>query len=157
MNTRAIIIALVVLGIAMLLFLARKNQKVLHDGLPRRIEVASQAVAQAHAGPLAIPVRGTGSMAPFIPASAAGIDPLSVVMAYAVPQDGAKYVDITPGALVVYSINYVKGHNTMHQAALLDGGGWIMTGLHNKGYETSVRVTKENFVALVAKVYVWPP
>ena len=71
------------------------------------------------------------------------------------PQANSRYSDVAPGALVVYAIEYVKNRNTMHQAALLDGGGWIMTGLHNKGYENKVRVTKENFVAVVARVYVW--
>ena len=157
MNTRAILIALVVIGIAVLLVLARRNHKVLIDGLPPRIECKSQAEAMKLAGPTAIPIAGTGSMAPYIPASPAGLDPLATVVAYAVPGAGSRYSDIAPGALVVYAIEYVKGHNTMHQAALLDGGGWIMTGLHNKGYENNVRVTKENFVAVVARVYVWPP
>jgi hypothetical protein len=32
-----------------------------------------------------------------------------------------------------------------------------MTGLGNKAYENKVRVTKENFVGIVARVYVWTP
>lgn len=155
MNTRVLLIALVVIGIAVLLVLARRNQRVLIDGLPERIECKTQTEALMLAGPTAIPVLGTGSMAPFIPAARAGLDPLATVCAYAVPQANSRYSDVAPGKLVVYAIEYVKNRNTMHQAALLDGGGWIMTGLHNKGYENKVRVTKENFVAVVARVYVW--
>lgn len=155
-SRRALLALLAVLALAVLLALARRSQRVLHDGLPLRIEAKSQAEALKLAGDGAIPVCGTGSMAPFIPATPAGLDPLATVVAYAVPGAGSLYADIAPGALVVYAINYVKGYNTMHQAALLDGGGWIMTGLHNKGYENKVRVTKENFVAVVARVYVWP-
>ena len=158
MNTRALLIALLALGLGLVavLVLARRSQRVLIDGLPLRIECKSQAEALALAGDGAIPVAGTGSMAPYIPASAPGLDPLATVVAYAVPGAGSVYKDIAPGALVVYAIQYRKGYNTMHQAALLDGGGWIMTGLHNEGYENKVRVTKENFVAVVARVYVWP-
>ena len=156
MNTRAILIALMVLGFVAVLVMAWRSQRVLIDGLPLRIECKTQAEALKLAGDGAIPVAGTGSMAPYIPAAAVGPDPLATVVAYAVPGAGSHYSDIAPGALVVYAIEYVKGHNTMHQAALLDGGGWIMTGLHNKGYENKVRVTKENFVAVVARVYVWP-
>ena len=155
MNSRAVFITLLVLGLAALLLLTWRSQRVLIDGLPLRIVAKSQAEALALAGPGAIPVMGTGSMAPYIPAAAPGLDPLATVAAYAAPGAGSVYKDIAPGALVVYSINYVKGYNTMHQAALLDGGVWIMTGLHNKGYENKVRVTKENFVAVVARVYVW--
>ena len=32
-----------------------------------------------------------------------------------------------------------------------------MTGLGNKAYENKVRVTAENFVGIVARVYVWTP
>jgi len=74
-----------------------------------------------------------------------------------VPSTSLRYGDITTGALVIYSINYVAGSNTMHQAAQLDAGGWIMTGLGNKAYENKVRVTAENFVGIVARVYVWTP
>lgn len=156
MNTRTVILIAVLFTVLItVLVFARRSQRVLHNGLPERILCTSQAEAQRLAGPTAIAVLGTGSMAPFIPPAPIGINPLTVVCAYAVPASGVLYKDITPGALVVYAIEYVKGHTTMHQAALLDGGGWIMTGLHNKGYETNVRVTKENFIAVVSKVYIW--
>ena len=104
---------------------------------------------------LAVGVLGTGSMAPYIPSASKGADPLKTVVAYVVLNPDLAYKDITPGALVIYSINYVKGFNTMHQAALLDGAGWIMTGLGNKEYENKVRVTAANFVGIVSRTYVW--
>jgi hypothetical protein len=156
MNTRAIIIALVVVGIAVLLILARKNQKVLHDGLPQRIEVASQAEAKALAGPLGIPVLGTGSMAPYIPAAAVGLDPFTTVCAYVVLVPGATVEAVTPGALCIYVPDWAK-RNVMHQASSFVDGGWVMTGLHNKGYENKERMTGSNFVGLVARTYVWHP
>ena len=41
------------------------------------------------------------------------------------------------------------------QAAQIDSGGWIMTGLGNKAYENKERVTASNFVGIVARTYVW--
>jgi hypothetical protein len=43
----------------------------------------------------------------------------------------------------------------MHQAAQIDAGGWIMTGLGNKEYENKERVTAANFVGIVSRTYVW--
>ena len=154
---RSILVALLALGLVVVLGLALRSERVLTAGLPLRIVAKSQQEAQTLAGLGAIAVLGTGSMAPYIAAAPKGSDPLATVMAYAVPSASLRYGDITAGALVIYSINYVAGSNTMHQAAQLDAGGWIMTGLGNKAYENNVRVTKENFVGIVTRVYVWTP
>ena len=152
---RSLLLGVLALGLVVILALALRNERVLVNGLPLRIVSKSQVEAQEMAGALAVGVLGTGSMAPYIPSAAKGADPLKTVVAYAVLNPDLAYKDITPGALVIYSINYVKGFNTMHQAALLDGAGWIMTGLGNKEYENKVRVTAANFVGIVSRTYVW--
>ena len=154
---RSLLLGLLALGLVVILALALRSERVLVNGLPPRIITKSQVEAQEMAGALAIGVLGTGSMAPYIPSAENGTDPLKTISAYAVVNTDLTYKDITPGALVIYSINYVKGSNTMHQAALLDASGWIMTGLGNKEYENRVRVTSANFVGIVSKVYIWKP
>jgi hypothetical protein len=154
---RSLLIGLLALGLVVILALALRSERVLVNGLPPRVIVNSRVEAQEMAGALAIGVLGTGSMAPYIPSALNGADPLKTIVAYAVVNTNLDYKDITPGALVIYSINYVKGSNTMHQAALLDASGWIMTGLNNKEYENRVRVTSDNFVGIVSKVYIWKP
>tara|TARA_R110000868_G_scaffold93805_1_gene259359 strand:+ start:274 stop:561 length:288 start_codon:yes stop_codon:yes gene_type:complete len=93
-------------------------------------------------------------MAPYIPAAPAGADPLRTVSALAVLVSGARYADIKAGSLVIYVPRWAN-RNVMHQAAQIDGKGWIMTGLGNKTYETMERVTAANFVGIVARTYVW--
>jgi hypothetical protein len=44
----------------------------------------------------------------------------------------------------------------MHQAASFSEGGWIMTGLGTKSYETTERMTRRNFVGIVSRTYIWP-
>ena len=152
---RSLLLGVLALGLVVILALALRNERVLVNGLPLRIVSKSQVEAQEMAGALAVGVLGTGSMAPYIPSASNGDDPLKTIVAYVVLNPDLAYKDITPGALVIYSINYVKGFNTMHQAALLDGAGWIMTGLGNKEYENKVRVTAANFVGIVSRTYVW--
>lgn len=154
-SRRALLALLAVLALAVLLALAWRSARTLREGLPLRIACATQVDALALAGPISVPVLGTGSMAPYIPAARAGLDPLATVCAYVVLVPGARYTDITPGALCIY-VPAWAGRNVMHQAAQQDAGGWIMTGLNNRGYETSERVTALNFIGLVARTYVWP-
>ena len=151
---RAMLVLLAVLALAVLLVLAWRSARTLREGLPLRIACASQAEAQALA-PGAVAVLGTGSMAPYIPASRSGLDPLATVCAYVVLVPGARYTDITPGALCIY-VPAWAGRHVMHQAAAQDAAGWIMTGLHNEHYENRERVTALNFIGLVARTYVWP-
>ena len=152
--------ALLALGIALLLaailLVARHKERVLVAGLPARIVCADQRAAEAQAGPGAISVLGTGSMAPFIPAALPGRDPLATVVAYAVLDGTATFAGLTVGALVVYTPAWAHGR-VMHQAAARDAGGWIMSGLHNARSETWERLTPATYVGTVARVYVWPP
>jgi len=112
--------------------------------------------AWALAGPTAVVVLGTGSMAPYIPAAPAGADPLRTVCALVILAPDARYTDITSGALCIYTPNWA-GRNVIHQAAKIDGDGWVMTGLSNRYSESGERVTASNFVGIVARTYVWQP
>jgi len=151
---RSLLLAVFVLGLAVVLGLALRSERVLTAGLPLRIVVASEAEAWTMAGPSAVVVLGTGSMAPYIPAAPAGADPLRTVSALVVLVSGASYADIKAGSLCIYVPRWA-GRNVMHQAAQIDAGGWIMTGLGNKAYETKERVTAANFVGIVQRTYVW--
>jgi hypothetical protein len=137
-------------GLCLLLLLAYFQQRDMLNGLPARIVCASEAEAVLKAGAGAIPVRGTGSMVPFIPASPA--NPMSIV-AYAAPS-GKRYNELRKGDLVVYYADWAKG-NVIHQAAQKDGKGWIMSGLGNKQSESFARVTEKDFFFHVEAVYVW--
>ena len=151
---RIVLIALLALGLVALLVVSRRKQAEIARGLPPRVVCASQADALDRAGDGAIPIRGTGSMAPFIPPAAPGLVPLDTVVAYVVLDPAATYDSITVGALVIYAPTWTP-HRVMHQAALKDGLGWIMSGLHNERSETGWRVTTANYVGAVARVYVW--
>ena len=148
------IVGIIALMVAIAI-IARQRQHVLEAGLPLRIVCASEADARQRAGVMAIPVLGTGSMAPYIPASPAGFDPLKTVVGFAVLRNGATFADITPGALVIYSASWAGNISVIHQSASKDAGGWIMSGLNNARSESWARVTAETFVGIVARVYVW--
>ena len=150
----SLLLALLALGLVVVLGLAWRSERVLTAGLPLRIVVASEAEAWKLAGPSAVVVLGTGSMVPYIPAAPAGADPLRTVSALVVLVPHARYTDIKVGALCIY-VPVWAGRNVMHQAAQIDSGGWIMTGLGNKIYENMERVTASNFVGIVSCTYVW--
>jgi hypothetical protein len=98
-------------------------------------------------------VLGTGSMAPYIPASPAGSDPLKVVVALAKPSI-MPFTAIRKGDLVIYRPSWAKGC-VIHQAAQKQGDRWIMSGLHNAHSESFEPVGEKEFVAIVDSVYVW--
>ena len=151
--------ALLALGVALLLaavlLVAKRKEATLVAGLPPRIACTDQAAALAQAGPFSIPVRGTGSMAPYIPPAAQGLVPLDTVVAYVVLDPAATYESVSVGALVLYTAGWTS-HHVLHQAALKDQLGWIMSGLHNTRSETWERLTPATYRGTVARVYVWP-
>ena len=152
---RSILVALLALGLVVVLGLALRNERVLTAGLPLRIVAKTQSEAQALAGLGAVAVLGTGSMAPYIAAAPAGSDPLATVMAYVVTVQGATIADVRAGSLCIYVPEWA-GRHVMHQAASFADGGWIMTGLGTKSYETTERMTGRNFVGIVARTYIFP-
>ena len=150
-----ILLVSAVLGIAVLVIIARHKQSVLENGLPLRIVCNDQTDALKRAGGGAIAISGTGSLAPFIAAAPAGSDPSATVMAYAVIDSTATFGDIRAGTLCIYAANWTK-LPVMHQASAKDSLGWIGSGLHNSRSESFARITPQNFVGIVARVYVWP-
>lgn len=139
--------------VAILLLLAFWQHKAMASGLPERIVCSSPIDAHLKAGPNAIEVLGTGSMAPFIQAAPKNADPLKTVVALAKPSDKT-FSEIKKGDLIVYWADWAHG-NVIHQAAQKDSGGWIMSGLHNAQSESFARVTAESFRAVIEEVYVW--
>lgn len=155
MKTLGVIVGLA-LALALLVYLATRSQRVLEAGLPPRFECVGQFDALVKAGENAVPIAGTGSMAPYIPAAAPDLDPLATIVAYARPRAGATFADIKPGDLVIYRAAWNPSHPVMHQAAQRDAQGWIMSGLHNNRSESWERVTAANFRAIIDRVYLWP-
>ena len=147
--------AAAVLGLAALLIVSKRHESEIARGLPPRILCASRGDAFAQARLGATPILGTGSMSPYIPAALPGSDPLTTVVAYAVTDPAANYEGIETGSLVIYAPGWTK-RRVMHQAALHDKGGWIMSGLNNARSENWERVTASNYIGTVARVYVWP-
>jgi hypothetical protein len=152
---RSILVALLALGLVVVLGLALRSERVLTAGLPLRIVAKSQQEAQTLAGLGAVAVLGTGSMAPYIAAAPKGSDPFATVMAYVVTVQGATIADVKAGSLCIYVPDWA-GRHVMHQAASFSEGGWIMTGLGTKSYETTERMTGRNFVGIVARTYIFP-
>jgi len=153
-------------GIAVLCFiggLALRFQNKMEDGLPPQSQCANRAEAldaAVHAAGPGVPIYavvGTGSMVPYLPAAPAGQVPLDTVVAYAVPRASATFADIQEGDLCTYRADWLPdpANCVMHQAAMKDHAGWIMSGLHNKSSESGDRVTARNFRAIVARTYVW--
>lgn len=155
-----IIIAVLVLGL--IWYCSNQSQKVLTDGLPPQASFAT--MSDAYYAALADTkgdlkrlgsVLGTGSMAPYIPPSAPGLDPYATVVAFTLKKK-ATYEDIQHGDLCVYEPANAPGESWIHQAAEKDSDGWIMTGLNNRRSENWMRMTAKNFRFVVEKTYVWP-
>ena len=157
MNSKMLIgLACAVLLVAGLLALAWSAQRTLERGLPPRDDSSrSQAAAKKAAEDWALlnnggaihPVRGTGSMAPFIKKTTP-----DDIVAYAVTQGGATWYEVTPGALCLY--RYGSGNVVaIHCAAKLTSDGWIMSGLSNSRHD--IRMNEANFVGIVARVFIW--
>lgn len=144
-----------------LLVLAMRSQRVLESNLPPRVECANraegfagaQAFAEAIGGKI-MPVLGTGSMAPYIPAAPAGANPLATTVACVVTRPGATYADVEPGSLCLWRVNG-SIYPVLHLAAEKTSAGWKMAGLHNRHYD-GPPMTEGAFLALVARVFVWP-
>ena len=154
MNRSTIYVIGAVLIVVVVGFLAWRAQRTLTGNLPPAIDCRDEAEARTLAGPGAIKVLGTGSMVPFIPAALPGQDPLKTVVAYVVIEP-ATFDDIQPGDLCIYAAEWTTGF-VIHQAAMKDGGGWIMSGLGNAHSEARWRVTPANFKGIAARVYRWP-
>ena len=123
------------------------------SGLPPKVICANQTEARQRAGLDYMSILGTGSMAPYIPASGPGEDPLTTIVAYA-KYGNLPYSSIQQGNLVVYHPAWAVGF-IIHQAAQRDSGGWIMSGLNNPRSEAFYRVTEKDFHSIVDTLYTW--
>lgn len=176
-NTPLLIGAVLVLGL--LGYFAFRSNKVLVDGFPPK-DASALTQREAYAKALTAAdgdatrvgsVLGTGSMQPYIPVAAPGLDPYATVVAYVVYRKGATFADIRDGDLCAYrparapkpdplttttaELRAKLSAVWLHQAAMKDGGGYIMTGYANKHYESWMRVTPENFIGIVERTFVW--
>ena len=158
--------------VALLVFFAMRWDGRMKDGLPPQTVCESQVAAygaaldfaltlvpdQDEARKLIVPVLGTGSMRPYIPAAPIGADPRSTVVAYFVRQPRATIADVREGSLVSYRADWLPSSDyaVAHQAAQFRNGGWIMSGLGNAHYETRWRVTERNFIGITVATFVWP-
>jgi len=113
--------------------------------LPPRYFVKTEQEARRLAGQNAVIVLGTGSMQPYIPASA---DPGDVVAIATVER--APYEYLKKGDLVVYSWNNIF---IVHQIMAPQGKSWISSGLHNSHYD-GPRVNRETYHSRVVRVYI---
>jgi hypothetical protein len=162
MNARLILATLAGAAlVAGLLFVSLHSQRTLESGLPPLTRCVDEAYARIRAGEFAavtggsvVTVLGTGSMAPYIPASARGRDPLTTATALAVTAPGATFSDVTPGALCLYRHAASAVGMTMHGAARKSGAGWVMSGLNNA--RSDITMSPANFVGIVAQVFTWP-
>jgi hypothetical protein len=160
---KILLVVAAVLALVALAVVAYRSNRVLVDGLPPKSDFAHQVdayrAALAFAGgdaSLVVPVAGTGSMRPYIPPAAAGLDPRRTIVAFVVMVPGATFADIRPGSLCSYEPADWPGERWLHQAAQKDAAGWIMTGLGNAHYESWMRVTAANFRGIVARTFTWP-
>ncbi|WP_438482724.1 hypothetical protein [Oleiharenicola lentus] len=156
------LIILAVLGLLVLCSVAARWHRKLEAALPERHMFNSQSAAFMHAeqyarntGGKIRPILGTGSMAPYIPAAPAGMDPRKTIVAFAVEKTNVGFGDVRTGSLVIYAADWANGSLTIHQAASSDSEGWIMTGFANPSYENQTRVTLQNFVGLTDRVFTW--
>ncbi len=113
--------------------------------LPPRTVVNNPEEAIKLAGPDFYPVKGTGSMKPYIPESD---DPSKVVALLAV--DKPPYEHLKKGDLVIFRSN---GRQVVHQIAASQGEKWITTGIDNEDYDGPA-LNRETFISRVLHVYV---
>jgi len=134
-----------ILALAALALLAGCGPRL--DPLPPSVTYPSAVEARAAVqakGLADVPVTGTGSMAPWIPAHPGG---KSVIVAFA-GLDATPYSDLRPGMVVVYS---QFGRNLIHRLGAQDSRGFLAFGIANRDRDIGF-VTPHNFVGRVAFV-----
>lgn len=139
---------LAVLIVALALSLAALIYLQLHttDNSPPRVEIsASQVDKLLREESNLVAVRGTGSMAPYIPAG----DPNKIVAWVKVER--CEFDELLIGQIVVFDT--AKFGLILHRLAQKTAAGFITSGDHNHNYDSS-RVYPENFRGRVVKTYV---
>ena len=115
------------------------------DGLPPRSYVYPHEIDEMLRKERLIAVKGTGSMAPYIPAG----DPTKRVAWVRV--EACDFSELKRGDLVVFETQ--QQGLILHQLSQKTAVGWITSGLNNHSYD-STRVYPENFQARVVHTYV---
>jgi hypothetical protein len=113
--------------------------------LPPRYLVETEHEARRLASSPTIEVLGTGSMRPYIPASA---DPRQVVAIADV--EFAPYDQLKKGDLVIYRH---EKKLVIHQIAARQGKSWITSGISNSYYD-GPSVNRDTYHSRVVRVYV---
>lgn len=116
-----------------------------HEDSPPRVFVESYEVDELLREHKLVAVKGTGSMAPYIPAG----DPTKNVAW--VKLEECEFDVLKKGDIVVFEVEpygYI-----LHRLALKTAAGWITSGDHNFAYDAS-RVYPENFRGRVVLTYV---
>lgn len=124
---------------------ASERASVKPPPLPPRFFVETEHEARQLASPPTIDVLGTGSMRPYIPASA---DPRQVVAIADV--EFAPYEQLKKGDLVIYRF---EKKLVVHQIAARQGKSWITSGISNSYYD-GPSVNRETYHSRVVRVYV---
>ena len=155
----ALAILAAIIALALTGWLVTRNEGKLEAKLPARFSFASLDDALLAAtkysdtfGGQVCSVLGTGSMAPFIPASPGKV---AVPVAYAVMGLPQSFESIKQGELLVYRPTWGTGF-AVHLASQKTTSGWIMSGLANAHSESAWRVTQTNYVGTVKAVFVCP-
>lgn len=153
-----------VAAVGLLIFIGYTNSASLSSNLPPKDapyanEAAALAAAQTRVamneGGRILTVLGTGSMQPFIPAAAPGLDPYQTHVAFVVLRPNPRFADVRKGDLCSYVPEDHPGKNWLHLAALKDADGWVMSGLNNPRSESWMRMRADNFVGIVDHVFTW--
>jgi hypothetical protein len=164
MNGKTIgLVAAAVVGVLLLLWVANRSSAALRASLPPKVTClnASDAGmktliwAMENPGGRIVPVLGTGSMAPYIPAAPPGQNPMETVVAVM----GARrvpFAEVKEGDLILYAADFSPGHPVCHVVAKKDQYGLVMSGINNEHTESWARVTEGNYLAKVVVVWVWP-
>ena len=142
---KIILITLAILAVAFFAVSTPLTQRVISSSLPPRYIVKTEQEARRLAGESAVIVLGTGSMQPYIPASA---DPGNVVAIAAVER--APYEYLKKGDLVVYNWNNMF---IIHQIMGRQGACWISSGLNNPHYD-GPRVNRDTYHSRVVRIYI---
>lgn len=158
MSRNTTIVAIAVLALVAGAVVALRFLNRMSSALPLREEFGSRS--EAHAAALArvashggaiTSVLGTGSMAPYIPAAAKDKND---IVAFVVTNPARDYASIKQGDLCLYRPDWLRGSLVLHQAALFNSDGWVMSGLHNQRSESEERMTPSKFVGVVNYVSV---
>ena len=145
MKRTALVLLMATLALAVACVGLVRREQALAASLPPVVKVTSVQfrLLRNHDKTL-VPILGTGSMQPLIPASS---DPDDVVALAAL--DRRAFDLLGEGALIVFRTP--RGY-IIHRLEQFTPEGWITSGSHNARYDSG-RVTAGNYVGVAVKIY----